>query len=186
MLTKLPKMTKIAIFLLFCLRNLLFRCGDIEANPGPKYSSLTFCHWNLNGLTAHDSIKISLLQAYITQHNYDIICLWETFLNSSIEPNNDRILVDRYNLITADHPSNSKRGGVCVYYKEHIPLIKRDGIYTLDNCSAGQEIDSCTLSVGYKHIIDKPTHVVNNSMSWIDLLFYTNQNTISNFRRWKS
>ena len=37
LLTKLPKMTKIAIFLLFCLRNLLFRCGDIEANPGPKY-----------------------------------------------------------------------------------------------------------------------------------------------------
>ena len=37
------------------------------------FSSLTFCHWNLNGLTAHDSIKISLLQAYILQHNYDII-----------------------------------------------------------------------------------------------------------------
>ena len=56
LLTKLPKMTKIAIFLLFCLRDLLFRCSDIEANPGPKYSSLAFCDWNLKGLTAHDSI----------------------------------------------------------------------------------------------------------------------------------
>ena len=27
-----------------------------------------------------------------------------------------------------------KRGGVCIYYKEHIPLIKRDDICTLDNC----------------------------------------------------
>ena len=27
-----------------------------------------------------------------------------------------------------------KRGGVCIYYKEHIPLIKRDNICTLDNC----------------------------------------------------
>ena len=26
------------------------------------------------------------------------------------------------------------RGGVCIYYKEHIPLIKRDDICTLDNC----------------------------------------------------
>ena len=67
LLTKLPKMTKIAIFLFLCLPNLLFRCGDIEVNRGPKYSFLTFCHWNLNGLTAHDSIKISLLQAYVTQ-----------------------------------------------------------------------------------------------------------------------
>ena len=94
LLTKLSKMKKIAIFLLFSLRNLLFRCGDIEANPGPKYSSLTFCHWNLNGLTTHNSIKISLLQAYITQHNYDLICLSETFPNSSIETNNDRISID--------------------------------------------------------------------------------------------
>ena len=78
-------MTKITIFLLFCLRNLLFRCGDIEENPGPKYSSLTFCHCNLNDLTARNSIKMSLLQAYTTRHNYDIIYLSETFLNSSIE-----------------------------------------------------------------------------------------------------
>ena len=36
-----------------------------------------------------------------------------------------RISVDRYNLI---------RSGVCIYYKEHIPLIKGDDIYTLDKC----------------------------------------------------
>ena len=119
-------MAKIAIFLFFCLRNLLFCCGDIEAKPGPKYSSLTFCHWNLNGLTAHNSIKILLLQACVTQHNYDIICLSETFLNSPIESNNDRISIDGYDLIRGDHPSDSKRGGVCIYYKEHIPQINRD------------------------------------------------------------
>ena len=120
LLTKLPKMTKIAIFLLFCLRNLLFRCGDIEANPVPKYSSSTFCHWNLNGLTAHNSINILLLQAYITQHNYDIICPLETFLNSFIETNDDRILIDGYNLIRADHPSESKRGEIVFIIKSII------------------------------------------------------------------
>ena len=31
--------------------------------------------------------------------------------------------------------------------------------------SAGHEIDYLILSTGYKQIIDKPTHVVNNSMS---------------------
>ena len=58
----------------------------------------------------------------------------ETFLNSSIETNDDRISIDGYNLIRADHPSDSKGGGVCIYYKEHIPLIKRDNICTLDSC----------------------------------------------------
>ena len=113
---------------------MLFRCGDVKANPGPNYSYLKFCHWNLNGLVTHDSIKISLIQAYITQYNYDIICLSETFLNSSTQTNDDRISIDEHNFIRADHPSDSKRGRVCIYYKEHIPLIKRDDICTLNNC----------------------------------------------------
>ena len=96
--------------------------------------SLTCYHWNLNGLIAHDSIKISLLQANVTQLNYDIIYSSETFPSSSIDSSDTRILIDGYNLIRSDHPSDSKRGGVCIYYKEHIPLIKRDDICTLDNC----------------------------------------------------
>ena len=44
----------------------------------------------------------------------------------------------------------------------------------------GQELDSLTLSAGYNQVIDKPTHVINNSMSCIDLIFCTNQIVISN------
>ena len=33
----------------------------------------------------------------------------------------------------SDHPSDSKRGGVFIYYKDHFPLIKRDDICILDN-----------------------------------------------------
>ena len=52
-------------------------------------------------------------------------CISETFLNSSIPTNDDRISIDGYNLIRADHPSDLKEGGVGIYYKEHISLIKR-------------------------------------------------------------
>ena len=131
---QLPKITKVIVFLFLCITNLLSQCGDIETNPGPRFLSLNFCHWNLNGLTAQDSIKILLLQAYIKQHNYDIICLSETFLNSSIQSDDNRIKLDGYNLIRSDHLSDSKRGGVCIYYKEHIPLVKRADICTLDIC----------------------------------------------------
>ena len=44
------KIADITLFLLFSIQNLLSCCGEIEENPGPKYSSLTFCYWNLNGL----------------------------------------------------------------------------------------------------------------------------------------
>ena len=103
---KLPKIAKVIVFLFLCITNLLSQCGDIETNPGPRFSSLTFCHWNLNGLTAHDFIKILLLQAYITQYNYDIICLSENFLNSSIQSDDNRIKLDGYDLIRSDHPSD--------------------------------------------------------------------------------
>ena len=122
--TKLPNMEKTIIFLSLCVSNLLMLCGDIEVNPGPKYSFLTFCHWNLNGLTAHDNIKISLLQAYVTQYNCGIICLSETFLNPSIQNDEDRIKIDGYNLIRSDHPSDSK--------KEEFVFIKKS-LYLLLN-----------------------------------------------------
>ena len=54
------KIADITVFSLFFIQNLLSCCGDLEENPGPEYPSLTFCHWNLNGLIAHESPKISL------------------------------------------------------------------------------------------------------------------------------
>ena len=41
--------------------------------------------------------------------------------------------------------------------------------------------DFLTSSAGYTRIIDKPTHVINNSRSCIDLIFCTNQNLISKY-----
>ena len=34
----------------------------------------------------------------------------------------------------ADHPSNKKRGGVCIYYKEILPVIERDDLCNLNEC----------------------------------------------------
>ena len=36
-------------------------------------------------------------------------------------------------MIRSNHPSDSKKEGVCIYYKEHKPLIKLDDICTLEN-----------------------------------------------------
>ena len=66
-------------------RMFLLESGNIETNPGPRRCSfIKFCHYNLKGLTAHavhDFGKMSLIEAFITTHNFDIICLSETFLD---------------------------------------------------------------------------------------------------------
>ena len=100
--------------------------GDIETNPGPaqknQNKSFSICHWNLNSITAHGYAKVSLLKAYITAHKMDIICLSETYLDSTIQSDNDNLEIPGYNLVRSDHPSNNKRGGVCIYYKASLPL----------------------------------------------------------------
>ena len=101
---------------------LLLLSGDIETNPGPKRSSnIKFWHWNLNGLAAHDFIKVPLMEAFITSNNFDLVCLPQTFLDSTIPKDDVNIQINGYSLLRADHPNNIKRGGVCIYFKESLP-----------------------------------------------------------------
>ena len=94
---------------------LLQPSSDIELNPGPKHNSwkrFSICHWNRNSITSDNFIKVSLLTAYNIINKFGIICLSETYLNSETLSNYENVNVPGYNLITADHLSNIKRGGV--------------------------------------------------------------------------
>ena len=114
---------------------LLLQSGDIEINPGPmKSSKLNFCHWNLIGIAAHDFIKVPLIEAFIKANNIDIIWLSETFLDSTIPLIDERLYIKGYQMIRANHPSNTKRGVVCIYYKKYLPLIRKVDICKLNEC----------------------------------------------------
>ena len=91
------------------------------------------CHWNLNSIATYSFIKVSLLKAYITVYNSDVICLSETYLDSSILSDDKNLEIPGCDLIRADHPSNSKRGGACVYYRNSLPLKILD-IFYLQEC----------------------------------------------------
>ena len=103
---------------------LLLQHGDIETNPGPtkeKIKNLSCCHWNVNSLIAQN-FKISHLEAYNAIHQHGFICISDTFFDSSVTEGDKNIQLNGYNLIRADHPSNTKRGGVCIFYKETLAL----------------------------------------------------------------
>ena len=65
--------------------------------------------------------KITQLKAYISKCKYDFICSREIFIDSLTADN----LVDKqgYNIVRTDHPENTKRGGVSIYYKDS-PLFE--------------------------------------------------------------
>ena len=104
---------------------LIRQSGDIEMNPGPKPNpchSFSICHWNLNSLTAHNYLKVSLLRAYVAIRKFDVVCLSETYLDSCNLFDDDSFNLPGYNIVRADHPSNTKKGSVWIYFKNSLPL----------------------------------------------------------------
>ena len=63
----------------------------------------------------------SLLSAFISAYKFDIICLSETYLNSETSPDDDNLEIPGCYITRKNHPSNTKRGRVCVYYKNALP-----------------------------------------------------------------
>ena len=84
-------------------------------------------------LSAHNFLKLSLLRAYITVYEFDVICLSEIHLDSSILHDDDNLQISGYDLYREGHPLNVKRGGVCIYYKISLPL-KIKNIHYLQKC----------------------------------------------------
>ena len=105
--------------------NLLLLCCNVELSPGLNQNTakkLSICQWNLNSIAAHNFARLVFLKAFNSIHKFDIICLSETYLDSSILHNNSNLEIPGYNLVRPDHPSNKKRRGICIYYKSYFPL----------------------------------------------------------------
>ena len=110
------------ILSLLFIFTLLLPHGDIESNPGPRHSKShlpSFCQWSLNSLPAHNFSKMLLLKAYNAIYKYDLIFLSETY---SIPSDHVSLDLEGHKLVHADHHNNVKRGGVCIYYKESLPV----------------------------------------------------------------
>ena len=81
----------------------------------------------------HNFLKLSLLRVYITVQNFDVICLSETYLHSSILHDGNNLQIPGNKLYREDHPLNIKRGGVIIYYTISLPLKIKD-IHYLHEC----------------------------------------------------
>ena len=85
---------------------LILLSGDVEINPEPRRSTdetFSICHWNQNSLLAYNYNKLFLLRACIAVHKFNVLCLSETYLDSTIASDDENLEVTGYNLVQSDH-----------------------------------------------------------------------------------
>ena len=110
--------------------------------------TFSISHWNLNSIYSYNFAKLYLLKAYVSVQKFDINCLWETFLDSSVD--DESLEISGYYSIRFDHPTNKKRGGTCIWVLLNPP--------TTDQPTTDRPTDRPT----YRPTTDSPTHRRNN------------------------
>ena len=128
-----PQSLKNALFFIIVL-NILLLISGIEVNPGPnfsKQSKLSFAIWNLDSIPARDFARIPLIESFQASYNFDIFGVCESLLNKNIK--NDDILINGFSPdpFRADKPENTRNGGVCLYFKENLPIKERSDLETI-------------------------------------------------------
>ena len=82
--------------------------------------------WNLNSLAKDNFHRVSLIEAHNSCFNYDLISICETSLNDSV--NLPETLLAEYTFVPVNNPTNTRRGGVGLFYKNSLPLIIRNDL----------------------------------------------------------
>ena len=147
--------------------------GDTETNPGPKPIAgqrFSICHWNLNSILVHNFTKISVLTAYVLVHDFDIICLSETCLNSENNKRGDVLKLNLDALLCGNLFLTVMIGDFNAKFKDWCSI----DITSFE----GSELDFLTSQFGLSQIIKEPTHILDNSRSCIDVIFTSQPNMV--------
>ena len=106
---------------------LLLVSGNVHSNPGPPMtrSQISFCCWNIDSLLARDRAKIGLIESLQSVHNFDIFGVCESYLTSNTDP--QELIIDGFSPTPfrsdCKDAASRPRGGVCLYFKEHLPNV---------------------------------------------------------------
>ena len=117
-------------------RILLIKAG-IETNPGPSPPPrFSFATFNIDSLLARDECKLASIEGIDSVYKFDLFGICETYLNESIS--NSKLELAGFSpdpirsdcILTDGRP----RGGVCLFFKDHIPLKHRPDLEILEEC----------------------------------------------------
>ena len=118
-------------FILFIISYLLI-LGGIEENLGPSPNkNPSFAVWNLDSLPARDFARIPLIESFQAVNKLDFFGLCETALTGAIP--NDDIFIEGFSPdpIRADKADDTRNGGVCLYFREDLPIKPRPDLVSI-------------------------------------------------------
>ena len=108
----------------------IYLSNDISKNPCPEphfqNNFFNFMSWNLNSLAKDNFHRVSLIEAQHSFFNYDLISVSKTSLNDSVEL--PEPLLDEYTFLPANNPTNTRRGGVGLFYRNSLPVVVRNDL----------------------------------------------------------
>ena len=104
-------------------------------------SNLTLCHLNIQSLLANVNVNQCVLSQYskldeicttlVYEHNFDIIALSETWLNTTHMYND--IHIENYECFRKDR-GYGRGGGLLIYVKQEIPCVRRMDLESCNGC----------------------------------------------------
>ena len=80
----------------------------------------------VNSIAKDDFQRVRLIEAHSSIFNYDLISICETSLNDSIKLPD--ILLNDYTFVHSKNPTNTRHGGVALFYKKCIPIKIRNDL----------------------------------------------------------
>ena len=138
-LSKMTQCFQLLSYLIYYListdivRAMLILSGNVHENPDPTDCNLKFFHWNFDSISACGNTKLLLIEAYNSVFSYDLIAISDSRLDRSISNGDIQIGGFCCDVFRRDHPSNTGTpGGVCLYYKEDIPIRRRNDLKILE------------------------------------------------------
>ena len=82
--------------------------------------------WNVNSIAKDDFQRVRLIEAHNSIFNYDLISLCESSLNDTIKL--PGILLNDYTFVLSKNPTNTRHGGVGLFYKKSLPIKIRNDL----------------------------------------------------------
>ena len=82
--------------------------------------------WNVNTIAKDNFQRVHLIEAHNSIFNYDLISICETSLNDSIKL--PHILLNDYTFVHSKNPTNTRHGGVELFYKNSLPIKIRNDL----------------------------------------------------------
>ena len=119
---------KNSCYFFLVLQILLFISGSVEINRGPadtKMKHPSFAVWNLDSLPAREFPRTPLIETLQSSYDFDVFGVSESMLSD--KHTNEDIHIHGFSPdpFRNDKATDTRNGGVCLYFKESLPIKRR-------------------------------------------------------------